>query len=728
MARAMVGVSIAAGLAAAFILVGGTVERWAVLAAIAALAAALAWPGRRPPLLAAAAVLLVAATAALVGHFLNDDFAYRYVWLYSAPPLPWYLKLASLWSGDEGTLLLLAALAAVGALRLSRYRGWAGPGAAVVALVLAVGAAVWNPFVATAPDELAKAASLGMNAHLTRVWMAFHPPAIFIAYGFLLLPAGAALEALARGGGDWRFIAARWTRLGWLALSLGLATGMWWAYEDLTFGQFWHWDPVQTSIFLVWVAATAHLHTLRRYHPEGYFRRLNPALGALTAILVLTSMAVTRSPLLASSHRYVGDTSLPLLAAGAVALTLLGIVALGLAVRRRGEAVRHDAGAKAVYLATLLLLAGGGVAAWHLVEAVVGGLLGLPRPAEVKPFFETLARWAPGDELARLRQSYAQWDVNNFSLNRWMAPVGVLIGLVGGHFFLPARSRAARWATTIAAVGATAALALLVKPFAGLYAGDGMTSNKTVAILPWLDALIAAMGYLTVAVIAWAATRMAATGGRRRSAGYYLPLVAVHVGATVALVAFLAATVNDTYAQKMVRFPEDFGKPIRFPDGFTVTVELAGERMTEDGGPSPLFESRARVRFTRAEEDEIVADVTGQTIYRDTLPPGVAGQGSVRLMCEMIDYRYARYAGGKTRMMHPFIHRGLWRDVQVWFPAVDYAAAPRDEASLAGQRQPGEVPVVLKTFPMVTWLWAGLAALILGGLAAAVMEWRRDRR
>ena len=65
-----------------------------------------------------ALVLLGAATLALVLHLAGDDFGYRYAWLYSAAELPLYLKVANLWGGEEGTLLLMATLLALAACRL----------------------------------------------------------------------------------------------------------------------------------------------------------------------------------------------------------------------------------------------------------------------------------------------------------------------------------------------------------------------------------------------------------------------------------------------------------------------------------------------------------------------------------------------------------------------------------------------------------------------------------
>jgi hypothetical protein len=60
--------------------------------------------------------------------------------------------------------------------------------------------------------------------------------------------------------------------------------------------------------------------------------------------------------------------------------------------------------------------------------------------------------------------------------------------------------------------------------------------------------------------------------------------------------------------------------------------------------------------------------------------------------------------------MHPFIHRGLWRDVQVWFPSPEFKAGNTGEP----EPQPGRLPVILKTYPMMTWLWIGLAMALAG--------------
>jgi len=360
------------------------------------------------------------------------------------------------------------------------------------------------------------------------------------------------------------------------------------------------------------------------------------------------------------------------------------------------------------------------VALGHIAEAYVSARLGLPRPASLKPFFETLIRFAAPEEVAYFRQVFAQWDIDNFAMNRWLAPLGVAIGLVGGHNFLPLR-RAPRWVVSALAALAAVLSAFYLRPFADLYEGVGMTSGKTVAIFPWLDALLVTTAYLAASATLWVV--LAARGGIRDAAfrRYFLPVGIVHFGVMVALGAGLAATVLDSYAQKLVAYPEDFGTPQRFPGGYALTVMLDGDDTVRDGmragaGTASAFRSIATVGWALSRDGRVVEERSGHAIYRDARPPVRGGAGAVRLMCEMIDYRYARAVSASGQMIHPFIHRGLWRDVQVWFPALEY-----EVDGPAPERQATKVPMVLKGFPMMTPLWIGLVMALLGALIAALL-------
>ena len=102
--------------------------------------------------------------------------------------------------------------------------------------------------------------------------MVFHPPTLFAGYAGYLIPFAWAFAALA-----WHrdkplssyFIKARnWMLIAWLFLTAGNVLGAWWAYEELGWGGFWAWDPVENSSLMPWWAGTALLHSFKKYRPR----------------------------------------------------------------------------------------------------------------------------------------------------------------------------------------------------------------------------------------------------------------------------------------------------------------------------------------------------------------------------------------------------------------------------------------------------------------------------
>ncbi len=726
--RTLTTVTIAALLAGLLMLIGGLASQISVVGALAAILGGLLMPRRQNAAATIAAVLLCAAMLALAHALLFDRFNVNYVWLYSATALPWYYKLANLWGGDEGTLLGLGAFSAVAAVALTNYGTWTGRGALLVTALFASGAVWWSPFTATPEAYLAAADGRGMNAHLVRFWMLLHPPMVFVAYTFFVAPMGAAFEALARDGTAWAAVAARHMRWGWLILSAGLAAGMWWAYEDFTFGAFWHWDVVQTSVFVVWALASAQLHTIRRYRANGAYARLSPLLGIATALAALLSLVITRTPTLASSHRYVGETSFPWILVGAIVVAAAIPWALWRARGRNVEAPRRNEAAVMITIAVLALTVMATVAAGYIAQAYIAEWQDWPRPASLKPFFAFLARWVSSREAESLDQLFAQWDVDRFGVNAWLAVIGIVVGWAGGHNFLPLRHWQSRWGVTAAVICATAFVPYFIAPTGIFYTGKGMTSANTTAIFPWLDGLAVAMGYFAVAALVWAIDGMRRRGRHSVVTRYYLPIGVIHAGLVVALFSATVATVYDVHTKRDVRFPEGFGQSIDFPWGYAITVDIEREQIARDGrrgsgDQAGGFSALGRVAWQRRRGDDVVQSAVGQAAYRDSQPPAPGGLGPVRLMCEILDYRYARTISGASQIIDPFIHRGWWRDVQVWLPAISYTAvgaeAPTAQAAGASPdlvRAPSTVPVVLRIYPMMTWLWIGLVVVLVAAL------------
>lgn len=666
-------------LASAFVGIGGGWERLALVLALPLLV--------HPRALRLAATLLAASALALAGHLLLDHATYRLVWLYGAADAPWYLRLGGLWAGDEATLLVLAAGCAAAAPVLGRQDHWGRRGAAILAALFVIGALVWDPF-APSPASARPAA----NAHLQTIWMAIHPPLILAGYVLILAPIGSALAAVAGQPNAWGQVAARTTRLAWLLLSLGLVTGMAWAYEDFTFGPLWHWDPVQTAIFAVWALTTAHLHCLRAYRSsEGRVLALwHPLLGLLAALAALIAMAATRHPQLASSHRYVGDTSLPLILAGAAALVVAAAWAIAARCAGGRWHLRVPSGSPLLTAAVAGLVVTAFIVLGELATATVAQALGMEKTAAAKPYYEMLARWSSSVELAALDQAFARWEPDPTAINAAVLPVVGALTLLAGHVLLPLRMLMMRRAITALVALAALASAELGGVLQSGYSGSGMTASATVAALPWLDALLLALGYVAIA----GAVRFGAGVWRWRSrpteAMRQMLVGLAHSGVAIGLAAVVTATVLDSYVQKMLRWPDDFERPLSLADGINVTVGLGQVAWSSGAGNG-----------------------AGKVGYVDA---AAVDRGPVRVMCEILDYRYARFAGGSTQMITPHIGRGLWRDVQVWVGM----ASPSSVRA--------EIPLVVKIYPMVSWVWLGFGAAASAAAGLCILDWRAAAR
>jgi cytochrome c-type biogenesis protein CcmF len=164
-------------------------------------------------------------------------------------------------------------------------------------------------------------------------------------------------------------------------------------------------------------------------------------------------------------------------------------------------------------------------------------------------------------------------------------------------------------------------------------------------------------------------------------------------------------------------------QPIAFPGGYRLRIGGVSSGRAQDGvravGGDGAFRSVARVEWWLERKGAVLTRAKGHAVYRDDRPPYSTTIGSVRLMCEIIDYRYARYRSGKTQMIHPLISRGLWRDVQIWIPAVSGA----EDAS----PNTGQLPVILKVFPLMSMVWIGILLVLVGFLIHAVIDRPRER-
>ncbi len=101
---------------------------------------------------------------------------------------------------------------------------------------------------------------------------------------------------------EWMKPALPWTFFGVMILGTGILMGGAWAYEALSFGGFWAWDPVENSSLVPWITLVGAAHVMVIQKNRGQSLIMTFVLTVSTFILILYSTFLTRSGIL-------GDTS-----------------------------------------------------------------------------------------------------------------------------------------------------------------------------------------------------------------------------------------------------------------------------------------------------------------------------------------------------------------------------------------------------------------------------------
>ncbi|MHC4413769.1 MAG: heme lyase CcmF/NrfE family subunit [Planctomycetota bacterium] len=266
--------------------------------------------------IAAIALLLTVTVAALLTALLQSDFRLTYVVGYTERALPVGYKLAALWAGQEGSLLLWAWLLAILCLVAAiGYRKLIGTEHAVA---LGAMAAVCGFFAvlllfAANPFQLVQGAvprdGRGLNPMLQDPGMIIHPPLLFLGYAGFTVPLAVMIGVLVAGRRDnrWVVLVRRWLLVSWVFLGAGIILGAWWAYVELGWGGYWAWDPVENASLLPWLTSTALLHSMMVQQHRGMFKLWNVSLIALTFILCIFGTYLTRSGVIESVHAFGGS-------------------------------------------------------------------------------------------------------------------------------------------------------------------------------------------------------------------------------------------------------------------------------------------------------------------------------------------------------------------------------------------------------------------------------------
>jgi cytochrome c-type biogenesis protein CcmF len=296
--------------------------RFGLLLAVAGIVAGVAaGTGRRPDWtrVAERAVFGVfgfvsLAMAALFYALATNDFQLAYVATHSARTMPLQYRLAALWGGQAGSLLLWVWMllaygtAAVWANRRANrsLMPWVSASLLANATFFLVLVNFVTPPFERLPATAVLSEGTGLNPLLQHPVMMIHPLMLYLGFVGFAVPFSFALAALVTGelGTTWFRVTRRWTLFPWAFLGVGLLLGGRWAYEVLGWGGYWAWDPVENAALMPWLVATAYLHSVMIQEKRDMMKVWNLVLIGTTYTLCLFGTFLTRSGVVQSVHSF----------------------------------------------------------------------------------------------------------------------------------------------------------------------------------------------------------------------------------------------------------------------------------------------------------------------------------------------------------------------------------------------------------------------------------------
>jgi cytochrome c-type biogenesis protein CcmF len=292
---------------------------------------------------AALAVSLLSffATIILTQLLMTSNFDVDYVAHYTSQETPLIYKFTALWAGQSGSLLfwlfILSLYAIIAILQNQRSQLKLMPWVMIVLVTvqlffLILVNFITNPFAPTETDFVI-ANGLGLNPLLQNVTMAIHPPMLYLGYVGFTVPFAFSIAAMAQRDMNalWMRTVRQWLLFVWLMLSIGVMLGGWWAYQELGWGGYWAWDPVENASFMPWLAGTALLHSIMIQEKKDMLKVWNMILIIITFTLCIFGTFLTRSGVMSSVHSFTASSLGPIFL-GFVFFIL--VVSFGLMSRR----------------------------------------------------------------------------------------------------------------------------------------------------------------------------------------------------------------------------------------------------------------------------------------------------------------------------------------------------------------------------------------------------------
>lgn len=256
----------------------------------------------------------------------NNYYEYQYVQAHVNDDLQFRYIFSAFWEGQEGSFLLWMFWHVIlGALLISSAKEWESPVLSIISSVqVIIGSMLLGVYLGFGPDAFrvgsnpllllrdtmdipifanADYVSLlegtGLNPLLQNWWMTVHPPTLFLGFASTVVPFAFAMAGLwTRDHRGWLKPALPWALFSGAILGTGILMGGAWAYEALSFGGYWAWDPVENMSLVPWLTLVAGIHTNLIAKTTDHSIRSTYVFYALTFILIVYSTFLTRSGVL----------------------------------------------------------------------------------------------------------------------------------------------------------------------------------------------------------------------------------------------------------------------------------------------------------------------------------------------------------------------------------------------------------------------------------------------
>lgn len=290
----------------------------------------------------------------------NNLFEYHYAYAHSSKFLPTHYMISCFWEGQEGSFLLWIFWNCVlGNILIQTNKKWEAPIMAIFAIVQAflasmilgisimdikIGSSpfvllrdvISDPIFEINPDFVPKDGT-GLNPLLQNYWMVIHPPTLFLGYATTLIPFSYVIAGLwKKEYTEWIKPAVPWAIFSTALMATGQLMGAYWAYETLSFGGYWSWDPVENAVYVPWIIQVASIHTMIIFKKNHTALKTSIILVITTFLLILYATFLTRSGILgnASVHSF---TDLGLSGQLLIYLLAFMAIAIGLCIYRWKE-------------------------------------------------------------------------------------------------------------------------------------------------------------------------------------------------------------------------------------------------------------------------------------------------------------------------------------------------------------------------------------------------------